>query len=249
VPFLASVVLIGVGLFVRLRVEESPIFHEEKENRRPIPAIDVLRRHRRDMLLAAGAFVGLNALGTIFAVYGLSYATSVARFPQQTVLVVIICASAAWIGAIAASAAWSDRVGRRRVYLICIAAQAVWCLAFFPLVDTRSVPGLVLAFVVLGVIQGAANGPQPAMFAELFPTELRYSGVSLAYQLGAIVGGGLAPIVAATLLSASHTSLAITGYLVMISLLSLGCTVFLPETSHRDLAHIGDPLPRVGEPR
>jgi len=238
VPFLLSAVLVVIGLVIRVSLTETPQFRRavaaKKVSR--VPLVEVLREDWRQVLLAAGTFIAPNAMGYIVITYSLSYATTFLRIERSTVIWMILAASVVWLVVAGWVAAISDRLGRRRVLLICLGALTVWSLVFFALLDTRSIPLMLLALVVLAALQGAANGPQAALFAELFDTRVRYSGVSLAYQLGSILGGGVAPLLAAALYGINSSSLPITGYLALICVLSLGCALVISETSRRDLS-------------
>ena len=222
VPFLASAVLVGVGLFIRVGLAESPEFEDifRRDRVRRMPVLDVMRGNLRAVLLAAGSYVGISALGYLVLVYYVSYATRVLRLPLSTVLTLLLVAACVFGVAVVAFAHWSDRVGRRRVMLWGNAALVVWAALFFPLIDTGSVAFVALALCGMLVIQGAYIGTQPAVFAELFPPAVRYSGTSLANTLGTIVGGAPAPFIAAALYEATGTSLGIGVYGTALALVS-----------------------------
>ena len=229
VPFLASGILVAVGMFIRVGLAESPEFADvrRRDRVRRMPIVDVIRSNARAVLLAAGSYVGISALGYLVLVYYVSYATRVLRMPLPTVLTLLLVAACFFGVAVVAFARWSDRVGRRRVMLWGNAALVVWAALFFPLIDTGSVPIVALALCGMLVIQGAYIGTQPAVFAELFPAAVRYSGTSLANTLGTIVGGAPAPFIAAALYEATGTSLAIGAYGTALAVLSLVSTIAL----------------------
>ncbi|GAB3406137.1 MFS transporter [Flindersiella endophytica] len=237
VPFLGSALLVAFGLFVRLRVAESPIFVEARrtQSTRRLPIAEVLRRDSRTMLLAAGSYLGLSGLGYLVIVYFVSYATGVLRLPRTSVLLLVIVASVAQTVSIVVFARWSDRLGRRRVWLWGLVALALWSVVFFPLADTRSWPLLTLSLVVMMALHGTYLGPQPAVFSELFDTTVRYSGSSASVQLGTILGGGLVPFVATALYAAAGSSWPLTAYTIGLSVVSLLCVLGLRETYQRDL--------------
>ncbi|MEQ0564130.1 MFS transporter [Amycolatopsis sp. NEAU-NG30] len=231
VPFLASIVLVGVGLVIRLRIEESPVFARlrAEEARSSRPMLDVLRERPRALLVASGSFVANTAIGYIFLAYLLSYGTSVLKIGRATMLVVVIVGSVTWLAAIVLTAAWSDRIGRKPVYLAGSVLLVAWPVPFFLLVDTRAVAALIIAVVVLNVGLGATYGPQSALFAELFEPRYRYSGASFSYAVGAVLGGGFAPLIATALQTATGTSLSVALYLVAVALLSLLAVAFIPR--------------------
>jgi len=239
IPFLLSALLVAVGLFIRLRVSESPLFDAARAaaERRRMPVVEVLRKDGRAVLLAGGSYLGLSSLGYIVIVYFLSYATGVLGLALTPVLLLIVAGSVVQALAIMYSASLSDRFGRRRVLLAACAGLVVSSLSFFPLVDTRSMPLIVLAIVVMFACQGTYLGPQPAAFSELFRTSVRYSGASLSLQLGTILGGALVPFIATALYGATGSSWSITAYLTVLAVISLLCVLALKEdTYRRDLA-------------
>ena len=237
IPFLASAAMVAVGLFVRLRVEESPLFAQWQRAGTELrtPLMDVIRQEARTVLLATGSYVGIGGLGYLVIVYFVSYANRVLGLPLATVLGLVLVAAVVLAASIVAFGSWSDRLGRRRVMSWGCAALVAWSFAFFPLVDTGSVPAIALGIVVMMTLQGAYLGPQPAVFAELFDTGVRYSGASLSLQLGTILGGGLAPFVATALHGAAGASWPVTIYAVALAAISLLCVRGLDETYRRDL--------------
>jgi metabolite-proton symporter len=231
-PFLFSIVLVGVGLFVRLRIEESPVFRRlqsaQARSRRPI--VEVFRERPRELVLASASFIANTAIGYVFLAYLLSYGTSVLKISRNVMLVVVIVGSVTWLVSIVASAIWSDRVGRKPVYLVGSVLLVVWSVPFFVLVDTKVAALLIVAVVVLNIGLGASYGPQSAWFAELFEPRYRYSGASFAYAMGAVLGGGFAPLIAASLQTATGTSLAVSAYMVLVGLISLAAVIAMRET-------------------
>ncbi|MER6950906.1 MFS transporter [Nonomuraea sp. NPDC000554] len=232
-PFLLSIVLVGVGLFIRLRVAETPVFRtlaaEQAQSSRPL--VDVFRHRPRELLLASGSFVANTAIGYVFLAYLLSYGTSVLKVGRNLMLVVVIVGSLTWLVSIVAAAIWSDRAGRRPVYLAGSVLLVLWAVPFFLLVDTRSPALLIVAVVVLNVGLGATYGPQSALFAELFEARYRYSGVSFSYAIGALLGGGFAPLIATALQSSTGSSLSVSAYMIAVGLLSLVAVIALREPS------------------
>jgi metabolite-proton symporter len=231
IPFLLSVVLIGVGLFVRARVDESPVFAKLRAQRarRSAPMLSVLRNQPRALLVAIGLFIANNMIGYLLIAFITSYGTRVLMLPSSTMLAVGIVGAVVWGVAIVWSGAWSDRVGRRRVYLIGTIALLVWSFPFFLLLDTASLPLMLLAVAVLGVGLGLTYGPQAAAYAELFPADVRYSGASFAYAIGAVLGGGFAPLIAQALIGATGTSLSVSAYMVVVCLITLAAVLAMRE--------------------
>jgi len=237
IPFLASAVLVAVGLFVRLGLEESPVFVELLRARaaRRMPVLDLLRANGRTVLLAAGSYLSISATGYLVIVYFVSYATNNLKFPLATTLNLLLLAAVLFALSIVVFAVRSDRVGRRRIMRWSCGVLIVWSAIFFPLIDTKSVPLAALAVCGMLVVQGAYIGPQAAVFSELFPTAVRYSGASLSITLGTLLGGAIAPFVATALFSTTGNSWPVTAYAVTLSLISWLCVSGLKETYQQDL--------------
>jgi metabolite-proton symporter len=231
-PFLFSIALVGVGLFIRLRVEESPVFKalETGHARVRLPMIDVLREQPRELVTASVSFIANTAIGYVFLAYLLSYGTSVLRVDRTTMLLVVLVGSVSWLVSIVVSARWTDRVGRKPVYLAGSVLLVVWPVPFFLLVDTRSAALMIVAVIVLTIGLGATYGPQSALFAEMFEPRYRYSGASFSYAVGAVLGGGFVPLIATALQSSTGTSLSVSAYMVVVAVISLIAVICIRET-------------------
>ena len=239
VPFLIGILLLAVGLYIRLAILESPLFKklQEEEPDRPAPIREVLRKHPRNILIAMGARFAENASFYIFTVFIYAYARDQLQLDRQVILNGILIASAAQFVAVPCFGALSDRVGRRPVYLFGAVFTALFAMPFFLLVNTQT-PGLITLALVLAVAVGhaAMYGPQAAFFSELFGTRVRYSGVSLGYQLASPFAGGLAPIIAAVLIKWSGGNpWPVAVYLIITCLITLTAIRFAKETFNTDL--------------
>ena len=238
IPFLLGIVLTGLGFFIRLRVLESPAFelarHASPAPRLPI--LEVLRMHRRNVLLSMGARLAENAFFYIFTVWILSFATQQLGMSRSTLLNGVLLGSAVQLVAIPYFGALSDRVGRKPVYLGGTVFLIALIVPFFHLVETRE-PHLVWLAIVLGLVGHAAlYGPQAAFFSELFGTRTRYTGASLGYQLAAPLAGGLAPLIASALLDLSHgATWPIALYLAGMGLVTIISVALAAETNQADL--------------
>src|SRR5205814_1069753 len=168
VPFLASVVLIVVGIFVRLSVTESPVFAEMRRQRaeRRIPALDVLRVHWRTVLLAAGSYLSSGALGYIATVYFVSYATRELAVALPATLALLVASALLLAASVLVFANWSDRWGRRKIMTFGLGALVLWSFLFFPLIETKSLPLIALSLCGMMLLQGPYIGSQPATFSE-----------------------------------------------------------------------------------
>jgi MFS family permease len=244
VPFLLSIVLVLIGLWVRLAVSESPVFQaaQEKAARAAVveraPILRVLTRYRREVLIAMGARVAENVSYYVWTAFVLVYITEQLKLPRQLALNALIVAAVVHLFAILGWAALSDRLGRRPVYLLGAAGVGVWAFAFFALLDARTAGLVTLAIVGGLVFHAAMYGPQAAFFSELFGTGVRYSGVSIGYQLASVAAGSVAPLIATALLSAYGSSVPISIYVAACSLVTIIAVLLARETAKVDLAEI-----------
>ncbi|HEX4358817.1 MAG TPA: MFS transporter [Pseudonocardia sp.] len=231
VPFLVSIVLVGMGLWVRLKVEESPVFRtlRDEQARSKVPVVDVFRERGKELFLASVSFIANTAIGYVFLAYLLSYGTAVLKLSRNLLLVVVIVGSVVWLVSIVASAILSDHTGRKPVYLVGSVLLVVWAVPFFLLFDTKEPLWLLVGVIVLCVGLGLTFGPQPALFAGMFEPRYRYSGASISYAVGAVVGGGFAPLIATALQSATGTSLSVSLYMIVVGLISLAAVLAIRE--------------------
>jgi len=239
VPFLIGILLLAVGLYIRFAILESPLFKklQKEEPERPAPIREVLHKYPRNILIAMGARFAENASFYIFTVFIYAYARDQLQLDRKVILNGILIASVAQFVTVPCFGALSDRVGRRPVYLFGAVFTALFAMPFFLLVNTQT-PGLITLALVLAVAVGhaAMYGPQAAFFSELFGTRVRYSGVSLGYQLASPFAGGLAPIIAAVLIKWSGGNpWPVAIYLIITCLITLTAIRFAKETFDTDL--------------
>ena len=207
---------------------------EARETRR-LPVVEVLRHHARLVLLAAGSYVGISALGYLVIVYYVSYATTVLGIALPVALSLLLVAAVGFAASIVLAARWSDRIGRQTVMRWGNGLLVLWALVFFTLLDTGSLAAVAVALTVMLVLQGAYIGTQPAVFAELFPTRVRYSGASLGMTIGTIAGGAPAPFIATALYGATGTSQLVTVYAATMAAIGFLSLLGLEETYRRNL--------------
>ncbi len=237
VPFLLSILLIALGLYIRLAIYESPAFSRVRESgtEARMPIVDVFRTYPKNVLLAVGSRIGIDVVFYIFAVYVLTYVSTNLGLPRNLGLIAISIAALIEVFTIPLFASFSDRMGRKPLLIGGAALLGVWTFPFFYLLDTRSPFLIILATVVgLAIAHAAVYGTQASFYAELFGTRVRYSGASFSYQISGIFGGALAPIIAATLYPVGGTAL-ISAYIAALCALSVLCYFLAEETFQKDI--------------
>lgn len=240
VPFLASVLLIAVGIYVRLRVSETPVYTEAVVARKKVesnPAMAALRKHPRNFMVVLGARLAENGLGYLFPVWGLSYVISLG-VPRADALSALMVAFIVELFTILGFAALSDRIGRRPVYMFGALAGVALAFPFFWLVETKEWIYITLAFVLArAVVTAAMFGPQASYFAELFPPQRRFAGFAFARELGSLLAGGPAPFLATALVAwASGSWWPVSIYVIVLSLLTTWAIWAGPETYEENIA-------------
>jgi metabolite-proton symporter len=242
VPFLMSIVLVGLSLYVQLMLEDTADFKAlqkaaEKTPRKGSPMLQVIFRHPKEILLCAGSMVGANGTFYIMIAYSVAYTTTTLHAPRSDILWSVMLASLISTPVLPLTAALSDRFGRRGIFLAGAAAQVLWSWPFFLLLNTANFPFMLLALVGGLGFNSVMYGLQAAMMTEMFSTEFRYSGASLGYQIGAILGGGFAPIISTALLASYHSAMAISAYMAVMSAVSFISVFVLTETHKREHRH------------
>lgn len=238
-PFLASALLIGIGLFVRLRLVETPAFARVKDEAAVAhrPLLDVIMNQPRTFLIAVGLKVSEVAWVYILTVFSIVYATKTLDLPRSLILNAILVAAALELVTMPLFGWLSDKVGRRPMYFAGSAISAACALVVFGLLDTRD-PTIVVATiaVIMSLTHAMMFGPQAAFMPELFGTRTRYSGASLGCQVAAAISGGLAPIIATGLLAWAGATWPIALYLIALAIVTFATTMVAAETRHLDIA-------------
>jgi Na+/melibiose symporter-like transporter len=231
IPFLISLVLVLVGFLVRTRLQDAPEFQAVKQEKAVsrVPVADLVRRQPRALVLASLASMAPPAVGYTVIVYMLTYGTTVVGFPRTTLLTLILLSTVVWGGAILGAAVAADRFGSKRVYMIGALTAVIWPLPMFALVDTKSTGLALLAFMVAAVVQGIMAGAQGGLFTGIFDVRVRYSGMSIAYQVGGMIGGAVTPMMATALFGAYHSATPIGLYVAGLALISLIAAAGLPS--------------------
>jgi len=218
IAFIISVALIFIGVAINRSVEQDAVAAADRP--RSSPVAQAVRLHWREILLAGGAFAANNTCFYVAITYAVGYATNTVGLSRDVPLFAVMFTSILMAPVLLACGALSDRYGRRGIFLLGAALSGLWAFAVFPLIETGSAIAVVLAIGVELFLLSLMYGPQAALFAELFPKSIRYSGASLGYQVGAIVGGGFAPIIATALFAEYHSTLPISIYLAIMCLVS-----------------------------
>ncbi|HYZ33095.1 MAG TPA: MFS transporter [Crenalkalicoccus sp.] len=229
-PFLFSIALVGVGLFIRFRISETPAFRQVLQQERPadLPVLEVVRDHHRNAILGIGAKIAESGLFNIYAVFAITYCVTKLGLPRQSILNGVLVGCALECLTLPFFGALSDRIGRRAVYLGGMVFQALLAAVFFGMLSTGQV-GMIWLAIALGLAigHGSVYGAQGAFFSELFPARIRYSGLSVVQQVGPILGGGLSPLVATALLAEYGATWPIAIYMAGIAVLSGLCALML----------------------
>lgn len=245
VPFLAGVAIMGMGLFIRHRVSETAAFEEVREQSKAeqLPALTALREHPRSIFVAFGARLTESGASYIFIVFVLAY-TNQLGVPNSVALTAVVIAMALNAMAMPLWGALSDKVGRKPVYMAGAAGVALWAVPFFWLINTRQTALILVSVIVANAVCHAAMiGVQPAFFTELFSSDVRYSGVALSHELASILGAGLSPLIAISLLAWADAWWPVAVYVVFLGLVAVVAVAMAPETAGRDLSAVSRDRP------
>jgi metabolite-proton symporter len=237
IPFLASVVLIGIGLWVRLGVLESPLFAREIERKsvEKQPTIEVIKRNPREILLSALLRMSEQMPFYIFTVFVLAYGTEELGFSEGFMTNSVMAAAALSLIMVPLSGHISDKIGRKRMYIAGAVLTFAWAIPYFLLLDSGSSAFVFLAVFLSLIPHDMQYGPQAALIAESFTTRLRYSGAGLGYQLASVVAGGPAPLLAAWLLHTFNSTLPIAAYIMLGAVVTVIATVLLPDPAREQV--------------
>jgi len=223
IPFMLSIVLIIVGYVIRRAVEESPVFEDLLRRRKEAsaPLGQLFRHNTKNVVLTAIIFIGNNAAGYLLIAFFATYAVTVLGMDRPTVLLATTLASFGWLVFTLWGGRISDRLGRVRTFQIGYGFLALWAVPMWFLIDTGDIVWYFVALFVMTFGLGLSYGPQASLYAEMFPANVRYSGVSIGYALGAILGGAFAPMIAEALISSTGQSWTIGVYIAIAAVISL----------------------------
>jgi metabolite-proton symporter len=237
-PFLLSIVLVAIGLWIRLGILETPVFQKIVSERKveKTPIIEVIKKHPKEIILSALLRMSEQAPFYIFTAFIFAYAVGTLKMSRDLILMAVLAASCVSFITIPLSGHISDLIGRRKMYLIGAATTGVFGFLYFGMVDTAT-PLLVFIAIVLSLIpHDMQYGPQAALIAESFTPRLRYSGASLGYQLASVIAGGPAPLIATALFATYHSGYAISIYIAGCALVSLAAAALMPDYTGRDIS-------------
>jgi MFS family permease len=238
IPFLLSIVMVGVGLYIRLGILETPIFRrlvaEDRIER--APALEVIKRQPKEVILAALVRMGEQAPAYIYLAFVFAYGTQVLHTSRDFLLTALIAAGLVSFVTIPLAGHLSDRFGRKRIYLIGSVTTGIFGFIYFAMLNTV-VPGWMFLAIVLSFFpHDLMYGPQAALIAECFTARLRYSGSSIGYQLASVIAGGPAPLIATALLALTGSGYVIAGYIAFCAVVSIIATVLMPDYTNRDIS-------------
>jgi MFS family permease len=238
VPFWLSIVMVGIGLYIRLGILETPVFARILEERRieRAPVIEVIKRQPKQIILTALARMAEQAPFYVYAAFLFTYGTTVLHSSRDLLLSALLTATALSAVTIPLSGHISDRIGRKRMYLIGAVTVGVFGFIYFAMMNT-AIPGWIFLAVVLSFVpHDMMYGPQAALIAECFTPRLRYSGASLGFHLSSVIAGGPAPLIATALFAWTGSGYAIALYILFCAIVSVTATAFLPDYTNRDIS-------------
>ena len=245
IPFLISFVLVIISMYIQLRLEDTKAFKEleaikasdtsSPKEIKSSPILEAIKRYPKRISLAAGAFLSIQVTFYILVAFVLAYGVQTTELSRNDLLMAVLIGSAMMVPMQFLFSDFSDKHGRKGIFMLGAILTALWSFALFPLIDSGNFYLVVVGVTGGLVFLGMMYGPQAAFFAELFSTEVRYSGASLGYQIGAIIGGSFAPTIA-TLLWKNYDIFWVSVYIAFASLLSLLSVYFLTETYQTDLS-------------
>jgi MFS family permease len=238
IPFALSIVLVGIGLWIRLGILETPVFQKllDENKIEHAPIVEVIRKQPKEIILSAFLRMSEQAPFYIFTAFVFSYAVGTLKMPRDFILWAVIVAALVSFVTIPVSGHISDKIGRKTMYMLGAAAMGIFGFIYFAMVDTAT-PALVFIAIVLSLIpHDMQYGPQSALIAEAFTPRLRYSGASLGYQLASLIAGGPSPIIATALFAAYHSGYAIAAYIAICAVITLIATAMMPDYTGKDIS-------------
>ncbi|MGB7601464.1 MAG: MFS transporter, partial [Candidatus Sulfotelmatobacter sp.] len=237
IPFALSIVLVGIGLWIRLGILETPVFQRLLDTNKieKAPIVEVIKRQPKEIILSALLRMSEQAPFYIFTAFVFAYAVGTLKMERNLILSAVLVAACVSFFTIPLAGHFSDQIGRKKMYLIGVVLMGLFGFVYFAMVDTAT-PALVFIAIVLSLIpHDLQYGPQAALIAESFTPRLRYSGASLGYQLASIIAGGPAPIIATALFASYHSGYAISWYIAACAVVSLISAAMMPDFTGKSI--------------
>ncbi len=238
VPFAISIVLVGIGMWIRLGIMETPVFQEVLKNNKveKAPVLEVIKQQPKEIILSALLRLSEQAPFYIFTAFVFAYAVGTLKMDRNFILTAVMGAACVSFFTIPISGYLSDRIGRKNMYLIGVVTMGLFGFLYFGMIDSGA-PYLVFIAIVLSLIpHDMQYGPQAALIAEAFTPRVRYSGASLGYQLASLIAGGPAPLIATSLFAAYHTGTAVAIYIAICAVISFIATLLMPDFTGKDIS-------------
>ena len=238
IPFALSIILVGVGLWIRLGILETPVFQQLLDSNKveKAPILEVIKKQPKEIILSALLRLSEQAPFYVFTAFVFAYAVGTLKMDRNFILSAVMAAACVSFFTIPLAGHFSDLIGRRKMYLIGVVVMGIFGFVYFGMVDT-AVPALVFIAIVLSLIpHDLQYGPQAALIAEAFTPRLRYSGASLGYQLASIIAGGPAPLIATWLFATYHSGYAISCYIAVLAVISFIATLMMPDYTGKDIS-------------
>ena len=238
IPFALSIILVGIGLWIRLGILETPVFQQLLDNDKieKAPILEVIKKQPKEIILSALLRLSEQAPFYVFTAFIFAYAVGTLHMSRNFILSAVMVAACVSFFTIPLAGHLSDQIGRKNMYLIGVVMMGLFGFLYFGMVDTAA-PALVFIAIVLSLIpHDLQYGPQAALIAEFFTPRLRYSGASLGYQLASIIAGGPAPIIATALFAAYHSGYAIAGYIAVLAVISFIAAAMMPDYTGKDIS-------------
>ena len=251
VPFWISIVMVAIGMWIRLGILETPVFQRilDKQDMARAPVLEVLRKQPKEIVLTALCRMAEQGPFYIFVAFIFTYGTTILHSSRDMLLLGVLCATGVSTITLPLAGAISDRIGRKKMYLIGAVTMGIWGFVYFALLNTM-VPGWIFLAIVVSLIpHDMMYGPQAALIAECFSPRLRYSGSSLGYHLSSVIAGGPAPLIATALLANTGSGYPVAIYIAICAIVSVVSTLFLPDYTNQDIsqeeAYAGEPIPQA----